>query len=114
MKAFWVAFRTIDGLSVDENNRVIDEYQEHVSRIGCASTGGALRPWSWQSLVFASDEKPDVTEGDKRSVIEHLEKNRLLTDYSVSGLVDYEDAADDALALIKSALIEHLKSKIVN
>ncbi|MDD3641864.1 MAG: 50S ribosome-binding protein YggL [Candidatus Krumholzibacteria bacterium] len=114
MKAFWVSFKTIDGLSVDENNRVIDEYLDHLTRIGCTSNGGVLRPWSWQSLVFASDEKPDVTEGDKRSVIEHLEKNRLLTDYSVSGLVDYEDAEEDALELIKSALIEHLKSKIVN
>ena len=109
-KAFWVEFKAVDGLSVEENNDVIDGFQEVVHGRKCSGDGGTLRPWTWKELVHVSDEKKEITEKDRKAVIDHLESDGRVTVYVVGELVEWDDEYAASMDVVRESLKEHLRS----
>jgi uncharacterized protein YggL (DUF469 family) len=110
-KAFWVKFKFVDGLTVDETNKALDEYFKFTWSLKCSSDGGPVDPWSWKELVHVSREKQDVTETDRQALIKFLEKHKLITEFQIGELVMWEEAYEASTQLIKDSIIQHFSSE---
>jgi len=105
-KAFWVTFKIVDGLSVDENNGVLDEFNDLLYSRGCSGDGGIYPNWSWRELVHIGEDIGDIKEADRQAVIEFFSNHDKIIDYIVGELIDWDDAAyEESMEVVKDSII---------
>ncbi|HSG28226.1 MAG TPA: hypothetical protein VLA34_07080 [Candidatus Krumholzibacterium sp.] len=112
-KAFWVTFKIVEGLSVDDNNAVLDEFNEVLYGRGCSGDGGIYPDWSWRELVHIGEDIGDIKEDDRQAVIEFFSGNDRIVDYIVGELIEWDDDAyAESMEVVKNSLRQVVLSRM--